>query len=144
MFEETDSVFTSKLVPSNISYKSFKTLPMQNSYCDHRNFDSVKPAFSLGISWVLILLCTIGMTLILSQVFTIYLTLTSFGEVEITGINLYHLVAIQLWEYAISLTFKYIKPWIEVNHGQVLYRYSFSHSDNFQSASFCNQVDNGD
>ena len=30
-------------VPSNIAYKSFKTqnLPMQNSYCDHRNFDSV-------------------------------------------------------------------------------------------------------
>jgi hypothetical protein len=30
-------------VPSKISYKSFKTqnLPMQNSYCDHRNFDSV-------------------------------------------------------------------------------------------------------
>jgi hypothetical protein len=43
MFEETDSVLNTKPVPSNISYKSFgtKNLPMQNSYCDHRNFDSV-------------------------------------------------------------------------------------------------------
>jgi hypothetical protein len=33
-------------VPTNISYKSFKTynLSMQNSYCDHRNFDSVYKA----------------------------------------------------------------------------------------------------
>ena len=37
---------------SNISYKSLKTLrriylclAMQNFYCDHRNFDSVTPAF---------------------------------------------------------------------------------------------------
>jgi hypothetical protein len=28
-------------VPSNISYKSLKNFPMQNSYCDHRNFDSI-------------------------------------------------------------------------------------------------------
>jgi hypothetical protein len=43
MFEGTDSVFDTESVPSNISYKSFETynLPMQNSYCDHRNFDSV-------------------------------------------------------------------------------------------------------
>ena len=43
MFEETDSSFNTNSVPSNISYKSFKTynLPLQNSYCDHRNFDSV-------------------------------------------------------------------------------------------------------
>jgi hypothetical protein len=36
-------VFITKSVPSNISYKSFKTynLPTQNSYCDHRNFDCV-------------------------------------------------------------------------------------------------------
>jgi hypothetical protein len=46
MFEETDSVLNIKLVPSNISYKSFKKLlPMQNSYCDHRNFDSVNQAY---------------------------------------------------------------------------------------------------
>jgi hypothetical protein len=40
MFEETDSV----LNISNISYKSFKTqdLLLQNSYCDHRNFDRAK------------------------------------------------------------------------------------------------------
>ena len=41
MFERTISVFNTESVPSNISYKSFKTLPMQNFYCDHRNFDSV-------------------------------------------------------------------------------------------------------
>jgi hypothetical protein len=43
MLEGTDSVFNTVLVPSNISYKSFKTnynLPMENSYCDDRNFDS--------------------------------------------------------------------------------------------------------
>jgi hypothetical protein len=36
----------SESVSSNISYKSFKiyNLPMQNSYCDHRNFDSVNQA----------------------------------------------------------------------------------------------------
>ena len=36
-------MFNTDSVPSNISYKSFKTLnlPMQNSYCDDRNFDSV-------------------------------------------------------------------------------------------------------
>jgi hypothetical protein len=46
MFEETDSAFNIESVPSNISYKSFKTwnLPMQNSYCVHRNFDSLKQA----------------------------------------------------------------------------------------------------
>jgi hypothetical protein len=39
-------------VPSNISYKSFKTynLPMQNSYCDHRNFDSVNQSLATRIS----------------------------------------------------------------------------------------------
>jgi hypothetical protein len=39
MFE----MFNTESVSSNISYKSFKTynLPMHNSYCDHRNFDSV-------------------------------------------------------------------------------------------------------
>ena len=43
MFEVTDLMLNTESVPSNISYKSFKTknLPMQNSYCDHRNFDSV-------------------------------------------------------------------------------------------------------
>jgi hypothetical protein len=40
MFDGTDALNTES-VPSKISYKSFKTLPMQNSYCDHRNFDSV-------------------------------------------------------------------------------------------------------
>jgi hypothetical protein len=46
MFEETDSVLYTKLVPSKI--KSFFAIslqnlefPLQNSYCDHRNFDSV-------------------------------------------------------------------------------------------------------
>jgi hypothetical protein len=35
----TDLVFNTESVPSNISYKSFRTsnLAMQNSYCDHRN-----------------------------------------------------------------------------------------------------------
>ena len=44
MFEETDLVLNKHRVPSNISYKTFETqnLTMQNSYCDHRNFDSVK------------------------------------------------------------------------------------------------------
>jgi hypothetical protein len=43
MFEQTDFMLNTKSVSSNISYKSFKilNLPMQNSYCDHRNFDSV-------------------------------------------------------------------------------------------------------
>ena len=38
-----DLMFNTESVPSNISYNSFKTsnLPMQNSYCDFRNFDSV-------------------------------------------------------------------------------------------------------
>jgi hypothetical protein len=42
IYEGTDSLFNGESVSSNISYKSFKTLnlPMQNSYCDHRNFDS--------------------------------------------------------------------------------------------------------
>ena len=35
MFEATDLMLNTESVPSNISYKSFKT-----SYCDHRNFDS--------------------------------------------------------------------------------------------------------
>jgi hypothetical protein len=41
MFEETQ-VLNTESVPSNISCKSYANLPMQNSYCDHRNFDSVK------------------------------------------------------------------------------------------------------
>jgi hypothetical protein len=43
MFEETYSELNTVSVPLKISYKSFKTynLPMQNSYCDHRNFDGV-------------------------------------------------------------------------------------------------------
>ena len=43
MFDGTESLLNTESVLSNISYKSFKTynLPMQNSYCDHRNFDSV-------------------------------------------------------------------------------------------------------
>ncbi len=42
MFEGTAYVFNTESVPSNISYKSYKTynLPMQDSYCDHRNLDS--------------------------------------------------------------------------------------------------------
>ena len=52
MFEETDSVLNIEPVPSNVSYKSFKTqnLPMQNSYCDHRNFDSVDQSLYTGPS----------------------------------------------------------------------------------------------
>ena len=44
MFEETDSVLNNEPISSDASHKSFKTriLLMQNSYCDHRNFDSVK------------------------------------------------------------------------------------------------------
>jgi hypothetical protein len=43
VWEGTNSVLNTESVPSNISYRSFKTknLPMQNTYCDHRNFDSV-------------------------------------------------------------------------------------------------------
>jgi hypothetical protein len=39
MIEGTDLVFNTESVPSNISYKSFRTsnLAMQNSYCDLRN-----------------------------------------------------------------------------------------------------------
>ncbi len=37
-----------QLVPSNISQKSFKqNLSMQNSFCDHRNFDSVNQLVNL-------------------------------------------------------------------------------------------------
>ena len=41
MFVGSDSVLKTS-VSSNTSYKSFKTqnLPLQNPYCDHRNFDS--------------------------------------------------------------------------------------------------------
>ena len=41
MFEQTDVMLNTESVPLNISYKFFKNLPMQNSYCGHRNFDSV-------------------------------------------------------------------------------------------------------
>ena len=43
MFEGNDSVLNSDSVPSKLSYKSFRTLnlPLQNTSCDHRNFDSV-------------------------------------------------------------------------------------------------------
>ena len=46
MFEGTDSVLNTELVPSNISYKSFKTwnLYIENSYCDHRTFGRVNQA----------------------------------------------------------------------------------------------------
>jgi hypothetical protein len=46
MFEETDLQVNTESAPSNISYKSFNilNLPMQNSYCDHRNFDIVNQA----------------------------------------------------------------------------------------------------
>ncbi len=49
MFEGTDSMFNTKSGLSNISYKSFKlpNLPAQNSYCDHRNFDSVNQVLVL-------------------------------------------------------------------------------------------------
>jgi hypothetical protein len=52
MFGGTDSVLNIESVPSNISYKSFKTqnLPMQNSYCDHRNFGSVNHALAHSIN----------------------------------------------------------------------------------------------
>ena len=42
MFEvQPTPVFNTKSVPPNVSYKPFKNAPMKNSYCDHRNFDSV-------------------------------------------------------------------------------------------------------
>jgi hypothetical protein len=46
MFEGTDLMLNTDSVPTNISFKSFKTynLPTQNSYCDDRNFDSVNHA----------------------------------------------------------------------------------------------------
>ena len=48
MSEGTDSVLHIESVPLNISYKSFKTSPVQNSYCDHRNFDSVNQSSAAG------------------------------------------------------------------------------------------------
>ena len=47
MFEGTDLLFNTKPVCSNIPYQSFKTqnLPVQNSYCDHRNFDGVNQPY---------------------------------------------------------------------------------------------------
>jgi hypothetical protein len=52
MIEGIDSVFNNESVSSDISYKSFKTynLPMQNSYCDHRNFDSVNLQSNVSIN----------------------------------------------------------------------------------------------
>ena len=49
MFEESDSVFSTSLVPSNISRKSFKTWnsSVENSYCDHRSVDSVNQSLRL-------------------------------------------------------------------------------------------------
>jgi hypothetical protein len=44
MFAGTDSVFNTKSVSSNISYKQ-----MQDSYCDHRNFDSVNQLLLLPL-----------------------------------------------------------------------------------------------
>jgi hypothetical protein len=44
MFDGTEAVLNIASVPANISYKSFKTFPMQNSYCDHRNFVNVNQA----------------------------------------------------------------------------------------------------
>jgi hypothetical protein len=46
MFGGTVKPLYTEPIPSKISYKSFKTqnLPVQNSYCDHRNFDSVDQA----------------------------------------------------------------------------------------------------
>ena len=44
MFKQTDVMFNTESIPLNISYKLFKNLPMQNSYCGHRNFDSVNQA----------------------------------------------------------------------------------------------------
>ena len=43
MSEGTNLMLNTDSNASDISYKSFKiqNLPMQNSYCDHRNFDSV-------------------------------------------------------------------------------------------------------
>jgi hypothetical protein len=43
-------MFNNESVPSNISYKSFN-LAMQNSYCDHRNFDSVNHALVRAICY---------------------------------------------------------------------------------------------
>ena len=46
MFEETDSLFNTEAVPSNILYTNPSKLRiityMQNFNCDHKNFDSVK------------------------------------------------------------------------------------------------------
>jgi hypothetical protein len=52
MFDEIDTVLNNESVPSKISYKSFKNLPMQNSYCDnrnvdHKNFTSVNQHFKI-------------------------------------------------------------------------------------------------
>ncbi len=51
MSEGNDSVFNTESVAANISYKSFKTqnLPAQNSYCDHRNFDSIARPLDISL-----------------------------------------------------------------------------------------------
>jgi hypothetical protein len=47
MFEETNSVLNNESFPSYKSFRQNLEFPyMQNSYCDHRNFDSI-PAFSV-------------------------------------------------------------------------------------------------
>jgi hypothetical protein len=55
MFEATDFVLNTKSVPSNIFLKTFQiitNLPMQNSYCDHRNFDNVNwPLHTIHLNW---------------------------------------------------------------------------------------------
>jgi hypothetical protein len=50
MLEGTDLMFNTESVSSNISYKpSNYNLPMQNSYCDHRNFNIVNQALKCGV-----------------------------------------------------------------------------------------------
>ena len=44
MLKETEQSLNTESILSDISYKSFRTqdlFPVQNSYCDHRNFDGV-------------------------------------------------------------------------------------------------------
>ena len=45
MFEESDVVLNTESVSSDILTNPSNPLPMQNSYCDHRNFDSVNMAY---------------------------------------------------------------------------------------------------
>ena len=74
MFEGTDSMLSTQSVSSNVSYNSFKTqnLPMKNSHCDHRNFDSVVRV-RLRVTYVMIKVIMMMMIYILDFTNSVYI-----------------------------------------------------------------------